>query len=246
MKLTLEFLKARHDFWKRSIGEAGIWEENKFSDVVIKLRPRSKNYNGLFSRRVRVIKGVKKQEDRIFIYKNSEEFDPVFLDSVLVHEMIHQYICQCGIKDTSVHGKIFKLFMGRINSAFPGQLKINIKDHNPHVPLRGEGDTEHLLMMIHSARDIYFCVINPSAKNSIEALAKRFLKTGKIKNFTWASSRDNYFSGFSRCTRALHGIKVSLSEKDNFMSEYGVKETINKKGGRGYKEKWLTLRKSWL
>lgn len=44
------------------------------------------------------------------------DFPEQQLQDVLLHEMIHYYICYNGIRDTSTHGKVFREMMTRINS----------------------------------------------------------------------------------------------------------------------------------
>ena len=40
--------------------------------------------------------------------------------------MIHQYIYQNGIKDSGMHGKVFKELMNSINQAFGRELTIRV------------------------------------------------------------------------------------------------------------------------
>ena len=222
MKLSLDYLNQRHLFWKNEIGETGIWDPDLFQDVLIQIKPKSKTYNGVFSRRWVTKKGVRMLVDKIFIYNNVEDFDQKFLDSVLVHEMIHQYIFQNKIKDTSTHGRIFKGYMARINEAFPEHLKINLKDHNPSIPLKGAGIKIHHLLFSFTDKDFYCCLIHPSKLQEFEKMAKRFKREGRIKKYEWAKSNDVCFDRYVRCTRTLHGIKKPLSELSAFCKEYNI------------------------
>ena len=233
MKLELNYLRERHELWKREIGEAGIWDAALFQPVEIRIRPKCKSYNGIFSRKWTVKKGERLITDRIFIYNNASDFDPIFIDSVLVHEMIHQYIIQNNIKDSSTHGKLFKDFMVKINSTFPDQLKIRLKDHNPAIPLKGPGLTIHNIILSWTDKDFYCFIIHPKRLSDFDKRIKRYKKTGVVKGFTWAQSVDVHFDNYVRCTKTLHGIKKPLRDMMSFCKEFNVIEIG---------EKWLTLR----
>lgn len=222
MKLDLEYLRERHEFWKMEIGNAGIWEPSLFGEVRIQVRPKCKSYNGLFSRRWLLKKGKRVLTDRIFIYENSEDFDPKFLDSVLVHEMIHQYIFQTKSKDTSSHGRLFRSYMSRINSTFPERLRINISDRNPSAQTSGRGDKTHRLMVSMTDKDFYCCVINPAKLKEFDRLIKRYKKDGVVKDYFWAQSNDVHFDRFVRCTKTLHGVKFPKENLPCFCRQYEV------------------------
>ena len=235
MKLNLEYLCQRHEYWKYEIGKAGIWNPLQFGDVLIEIGRKSKNYNGVFKRRRTIRKGIVTVCDKIVLYNNADDFEPMFIDSVLVHEMIHQYITQNSIKDTSAHGKIFKSFMKKINHSFPGELQINLKAHNPSAPNKGAGLTIHYLMKVWNSKEAYCCVVHPKSLHEIERLVKRLKRSGTISGYSWAQSVDVHFNSYSRCMKRLRGIKRSKREMEDFCKEYNVIEIG---------EKWLTLRKA--
>lgn len=216
MKLSVEYLNDRHSFWKEKIGAAGIWDAGKFGEITIVVRPASKSYNGLFIRRYLKIKGKRELVDRIFIYNQSEEFEPRYLDSILVHEMIHQYIIQNKIKDTSSHGRLFRHYMKRINEEFGGELKINIRDKNPNQTLQQEIKM-HVLLIMHLDSGYSFCsVINPKKTAFFENMVRKNRRLWKIKEYYWATSYSTCFNSYSKCTRSLHGIKKPRKELEEF------------------------------
>lgn len=49
------------------------------------------------------------------------------VEDIIIHEMIHYYIGLNGIKDTSAHGRVFKLMMNRINERFGRHIRISHK-----------------------------------------------------------------------------------------------------------------------
>lgn len=217
MKLELNYLIQRHAFWIEKIGDAGIWKKELFKPVTIVIRPDSKNYNALFIRKHLCRNGRKELVDRIFIYNKVEDFDPMFLDSLIVHETIHQYIVQNGLKDSSTHGKLFRDFMNKINLAFKDELRIKISDVNPKLKMTGESEKIYNILLIHLYNGICYCaVINPSKIEFFDKMIKRDSKIMNIKKYSWAISNDAYFSRFRRCTKSLHGIKKTLPEMTEF------------------------------
>ncbi|MCH5230392.1 MAG: SprT-like domain-containing protein [Muribaculaceae bacterium] len=223
MKLSLEYLNSRHAYWKERIGEAGIWESGKFGPVTIVIRPDCKSYNGLFIRKYLESGGKRNLVDRIFIYNKVEDFDPGFLDNILVHEMIHQYIIQNKLKDRGPHGPLFRGFMQRINAAFGEELKIRISDRNPGVADKPKEKKRHLLLVMHLHTGFSFCsVINPNRIVMFEQMVKRNSEVWRVKEHYWAYSDDTLFNDYSRCTRSLHGIKKPSAEMEVFCREHGV------------------------
>lgn len=222
MKLSLDYLIARHEFWKNEIGTRGVWDASKFMPVEIRIKAKSKSYNGMFSRKTVFKNGKKIISDKITIYNNSDDFCESFLDSVLVHEMIHQYIFQNDIKDTRKHGQLFRRFRDMINREFKGRLTIKISDHNPSLPLKGESDVKYHIALVTQKDHAYFCVVNPAKLKYFDKLLKSYKKKGVIRDYSWKESNDYVFSNHRKCTTALHGLRKPLSEVERFCKEYGV------------------------
>lgn len=235
MRLSEEYLKIRYDYWKEEICKVGIWDSSLFGNVLIQVRKRCKSYNGIFSRKWIKKNGERVLIDKIVVYNNIDDFNPNFIDNVLVHEMIHQYIIQNKIKDSSTHGKVFKTFMKKINLAFPNMLSINVKDHNPSVPVKGPGLIIHNIILAWTEIDCYCCVIHPKRLMEFDRLLKGYKKSGSIKSYSWAQSVDVHFNQYVRCMKRLHGIKKNIEEMNRFCEEYNVIQIG---------EKWLTLRKA--
>lgn len=188
------------------------------------IRKHHRTYNGLFQRRIRIKNFRREITDKIVIYNKTEEFEIPFLDNVLVHEMIHQYIIQNDIKDTRTHGKVFREFMARINAAFPEELKISIRDRNPGIPMEGKGDKIHKLLFLSLKDGNCFCaVIMPGRESYFEKLIKSNKKNWNVKRYHWAESDNVFFNQFSRCKTSFHGIKKPLAEMIEFCQRYNIR-----------------------
>lgn len=219
--LSVAYLESRHSFWKEKIADAGIWNKNKFGKITIKIGRRSKCFNGMF-RRIRNQKIFKTSwEDSITIYPYSEKPDPRKIDDTLVHEMIHQYIAQAGLKDTTAHGPVFRNFMDRINNSFKGELTISIS--TKRIPETGTGRRLHPLLLLQMAGGYYLCCrLSPT---NAPRIIKEVLTSGSalsIVKATLYSSADKYFDSVTACRTRLHGIKLSSSQLPSFIEKYSL------------------------
>lgn len=220
--LTEEYLRERHSEWIGWIADAGIWEAKKFKSVNILVRPRSKNYHGLFRRKY-IRRGLfRRYEDCIILYRNTVEETQLEIDSTLVHEMIHQYIFQNNIRDTSAHGKVFREFMHRINNAFPDSLHITISSKRQHV--KGPGRTIHkLILLIFENGECYCCHIQPSRVEAFMRLIAHNKKSWQLKSYQLCESNDSYFDSVRSCRTRLHGIRIAEEQLTEFCKEYRLK-----------------------
>lgn len=223
MKLSLPYLYERHEHWKGRIAAAGVWDSELFLPVEIKIRKNHRRYNAVFQRKIKIIKGSKQISDSIVIYNKVEDFDETFIDNIIVHEMIHQFIIQNNLKDTSAHGRLFKGLMNRINSLFPAELSIKVRDLNPDMPLKGKGIEAHRLLLIEFNDGKWICaVVMPSKIVFFENLIKKNKKIWGVKSYEWAVSYDVFFSRFTRCSSRLHGVTKTPVEMAMFREEYGI------------------------
>lgn len=245
MTINLEYLYQRHAYWLHRIGETGVWDTSLFLPVEIKIRKHHRRYNGLFQRTTKIRNGIREITDRIIIYNKTEDTSAFFIDNVLVHEMIHQFIIQNGIKDTSAHGRVFKSLMTAINRKFPEELSIKLKDNNPDLPTKGAGDTRHTLLLLYMNDDSCICaVVNPSKTAYFENQLKRNKRLWNIHRHEWAESNDVFFNRFSRCTSRLHGMRKRMAEMPDFCREYNIRsvEVPDKSSPR--KRRWGFLRRN--
>lgn len=211
MKLTVEYILLRHKYWKERIGKAGIWNAERFKPVEFIVYKRSKTYDGLFCRKWVKVNGRMELQDSIVMYQQYEDITKEEIDDTLVHEMIHQYIYQNGIKDSDIHGRVFREFMVGINEYFPNEL--NLKVSGELKERKGPGETLHKLLLVYQSNDVcHCCKVNPNKLDIFISLIEENKDKWKIKKYELCESYDRYFDSFSTCTRRLHGERMNENE----------------------------------
>lgn len=216
MDLTVDYIKERHRYWRYRIADEDIWDVIKFEPVEFEIRPRSKTFNALFHRKI--VKG--KPHDKIIIYRKVHDMPVKFVDNLIVHEMIHQYIFQNNLYDSSTHGPLFKTFMKNINDAFPEELDITV--YSELQMLKGAGDRVYKILAIKFPDRYIFCNVIPSKVQYFTDFAKR-----NGWKYMWGESDDLYFDQLNRCTKKLQGYSVKPEQMEAFVAEYRIRP-INK------------------
>ena len=231
MELNVEYLMARHAYWKGRIAEAGIWEADGFRSVDFAVRKRSKMYEGLFHRkfitaktRLKMADGVNgRYYDRIILYRKSPDMSEREIDDTLVHEMIHQYIIQNGIHDTSAHGRTFKDYMQRVNKAFAGDLNITVR--GKVSVFEGPGSKTHQLIVVSMYDGTCYCCRIITAKlPQFLKLVRKNKKAGEFKDYMQCESDDMYFNSIRACRTRLHGLRMPLADLAAFCKKYNLRQ----------------------
>lgn len=222
MELTVDYLQLRHQYWIDRIATTGIWDKECFKPVKIVVGKRASSYDGMFHRKWVRNNGVRQIVDHIIIYLKDYDLSVREIDDTLVHEMIHQYIIQNGLKDTSTHGLIFKGFMRKINEVFPNEVNITIS--TPIQRLKGPGQTLHKLLLLQlNNGDCYCCKINPTKVDSFVKILDNKRSLRQIKAYLLCESYDRYFDALTACRKYLHGEVMSLNELKNLCCECNIK-----------------------
>lgn len=224
MTLSAAWLQERHNHWRLEIAKAGIWDSGLFFPVEIIVRPYSRTREGFFVRRSFLkLLGVR-HEDKIIVYRNDSAMTPKDYDSVLVHEMIHQYIIQNSLPDTSAHGKRFKAMMSEINKAFPHELHLSVTRKAP--ALSGHGDKTHDLLVVHMRDGFWYCCrLLPSSVNSIIRKVRENRQYWGVLCATHCTSDSRYFLTVKGCRTNVHGLKKTRDGMEDFCREHFVRPT---------------------
>ncbi len=120
------------------------------------------------------------------------------LEDVVIHEMIHYYIAYRNLRDSSVHGEIFRRMMETINKKYGRH--ISVRHHgNPMQNLVKDGNTQY--------KKHYLCVstfpdgkkgITVCASTKIFELYRLLPKYYGITKMDWYGSLDPFFNRFPR------------------------------------------------
>lgn len=217
MELTIEYLKTRHEYWKQRIADRGIWNSNRFNDVKFEIKPFSKTYNALCIYNRNNIPDI-----TLRFYWKDIEMSPATIDSVLVHEMIHQYIFQNDKYDSSVHGPVFKEYMTDINELFPDELDIEVSSYTGITSGPGKRIHRLILLRLNDDRCIW-CITEPRKYYTMLERAAKNMELGIIKGFLGCESNDLFFNSQTYCRKRFRGVKMSIGELRDFCKQYNVK-----------------------
>ena len=191
MTPTIEYLEERFDTFNRMCFDGAL------PRIPIKLSHARTFVGRLIYRPVRDWRGrVVRRED--FVLRISTYFDlpEAEIEDTLIHEMIHYWIAWKGIKDTSTHGREFRLIMKEINALHDRHLTISHKS----TPEEQDRDTR--------VRDHWFCVsqladgrtaLTVAAQPCIARIRRAFRWSPTIRSQAWYHSRDPWFNRYPHC-----------------------------------------------
>lgn len=118
------------------------------------------------------------------------------LEDVVLHEMIHYYIAWKNIKDTSVHGEVFRSIMDQLNSKFGRHITIRHKAEKGQLPAKTQEPSKHYVC-ITTFRDGAQCV-TVAASTKIFELHRSFSRCPDITAVQWYGSLDPFFDRYPR------------------------------------------------
>ncbi len=148
-------------------------------------------------------KSVRTEDTYTIMMSNYYDLPERTYQETLLHEMIHLYIAQQRIKDTSAHGEVFQRWMKEINS-HGWNITVSANNDLP-IAERNKNRTHVVLaLQTHTSQNV-FCVINWRHVMTIEKRTpwKRF-----CKEHAWYTTTDDYFNSYHEC-RTLRGRFVS-------------------------------------
>jgi hypothetical protein len=145
---------------------------------------------------------------------NYYDVDERSFKNVLLHEMIHLYIVSKGIRDTSPHGKVFRLKMNEINadgwavsvtSRMAGTPKNkSVREKRQRIILAVEmSDGKRLLSVVNRR---YVAVVDAAVKRS-----------GNVSSHSWYVSDEACFSDYP-AVRTAKGRVVSPEMYDRMVA----------------------------
>lgn len=144
---------------------------------------------------------------RISSYYKREEKD---FDNTIIHEMIHQWIHQNGIKDTSSHGKYWLCVAKRINK---DGWDIQPRS-TAHYEVKNGGNKEYCIFsFLDPTKRRFICRVNPKKQ-------KWFSDVFKFNNFTditlIQSKNSSKFDSFVNCQSNLRGKYINQKQWEDY------------------------------
>ncbi|MBR1872688.1 MAG: SprT-like domain-containing protein [Bacteroidales bacterium] len=121
MQATLPYVQSRFREFNESIFGGALTE------IPVQIS-RAKTFVGCiaYKKRRSLLGGTRYYDFRMKI-NGRADLPEAELEDTIIHEMIHLYIYQKGLRDTSTHGKVFREMMDGINSRFGRHITISHK-----------------------------------------------------------------------------------------------------------------------
>lgn len=131
------------------------------------------------------------------------------LEDVVIHEMIHYYIAWRNIKDTSVHGKIFRSIMEQLNSKFGRHITVSHKTKDGQLRAKSQEPSKHYVCLTTFKDGKRYVTVVASTK--IFELHRAFFRCPDIVEIQWYCSLDPFFDRYPR-SKTPKVYKISSEE----------------------------------
>lgn len=136
-------------------------------------------------------------------------------EDIILHEMIHYFIAYTGQKDTSAHGKLFRMYMDRINKDFGRNIVIRHK-HDANLVAASQNKIIRTNYLCFSVLKIGKLGITSCAKSKISEMKRELPRHYPIDRMFWCTSQDPFFNGYPR-SRTPKIYKITVEELDPHM-----------------------------
>ena len=192
MRPTVEYIEQ----CIRSINQQCFSGELPMLPVV--LSSAGRRLGALSYTRSRPLFGKQKNSNFKMIISTRYDFDEDVIRDTICHEMIHYYIAWKGIKDTSVHGAVFKTLMNDLNSRYGYHMTVTHRLTDEE--LMSAPKTKTFLLCISSFEDGR-TGLTISARTRLFELWKELPKLPGVTSTKWYASRDSYFGKYRSSRR---------------------------------------------
>lgn len=138
------------------------------------------------------------------------------IEDVVIHEMIHYYIAFCGIRDTSVHGAVFRRIMDDINRKYGRNVTVR---HKCPSGMRSvcDGPLRTNCICVSTLSDgkrgVTVC---PERK--VAELGRLLPEYYSISDMKWYCSTDVFFNRYPR-SRTPKIYRIEEKELENHLSD---------------------------
>ncbi len=133
------------------------------------------------------------------------------IEDIIIHEMIHYHIAYRGIKDTSTHGRVFKMLMNDINKRFGRHITISRKmNAEEKEQLCGDKRRPHVMAVVEFKNGKTGVKQLPRVHQKIIAYCSALWKVDEIASVQLYITDEPYFNRFPTST----ALKVHFVERD--------------------------------
>lgn len=144
-------------------------------------------------------------------------------EDTIIHEMIHYYIGINGIKDTSVHGQVFRQMMETINQRFGRKLTISHKSTpEQKEQIYNAKKVWHVIALVYFADGRKGLKVLPRIRQRIEEYHSTMLRDKRITQINLFMSNDTYFNRFPNSS----AFNVVLAKEEEFMPHIEIAEPL--------------------
>lgn len=140
-------------------------------------------------------------------YYERSEFE---FNNTIIHEMIHQYIRQNNLKDTSTHGRIFKSECERINKD-GWKLSTYGRSLGCRKNSNRRNDITHNVCLYYNpnnGKHMLFCYVDGKKTRYMNLLGRL-----GVDKYCFFESKDEIFDSFVVCRSRIRGLYVEEHEK---------------------------------
>lgn len=187
MRPSVIFLREKYQYFNN------LCFNNSLPDIDIKLS-RSRTAGG--NLRFHYLKnafGVKKVKSPVISISIIYDLPQDVVEDVLIHEMIHYYILVKKLKDTSMHGVVFRREMERINTTYNRNITITLKNTDIDYSQDTQRKMHFVCVFKHTDGRTMFA---PTTKSSFRKLWKQMETATAITEIKWYLTNNPYFNRF--------------------------------------------------
>jgi predicted SprT family Zn-dependent metalloprotease len=200
MQPTTDYLKERHTLYNEK------YFNGKLKPVGFSLR-RSYKYFGLYM--------PSKSTIAISVLFDRSDKE---IDNTLIHEMIHQYIWESGIKDSGKHGRKWLSIAKDINK--DGWDITPMTSSEGLTPSKGTYATIAAFMMADGK-----CYTIRAGEGRVEYFNLKLMKCG-AKDILWYKSKDAKDLLRVKCRLRVRGYRISVAEYKQLVLEHRKKLAV--------------------
>jgi len=138
------------------------------------------------------------------------------LEDVVIHEMIHYYIALNNIKDSSVHGTVFRRMMETINREFGRNITIRHRSEEG-APSQQKEEYRANWLCVTQLQDGSWGITS-CAKTRVFEMHRSLPKYYRLKSLEWYGSIDPFFNRYPRSIKPRI-YRITRAELDEHLKD---------------------------